>query len=122
AIREGVKTFGWEHLSVLRLVLAAVALGVLAAYRRVGLPARRDLPPLALRALSGMTAYQVLLNAGEVTFPAATASLLVNVAPIFTALLPAALLGERLPALGWSGVALGFAGAALIALAAGGSV
>ena len=64
--------------------------------RRVGWPARRDLPLLALCALSGMTAYQVLLNAGEVTVPAATASLLVNVAPIFTALLAAALLGERL--------------------------
>jgi drug/metabolite transporter (DMT)-like permease len=69
-----------------------------------------------------MTAYQVFLNAGEVTVPAATASLLVNVAPIFTALLAAALLGERLSAMGWGGVALGFAGAALIAVAAGGGV
>ena len=86
-------------------------LGALAAVRRVGWPARRDLPLLALCALSGMTAYQVLLNAGEVTVPAATASLLVNVAPIFTALLAAALLGERLTAMGWCGVALGFAGA-----------
>ena len=40
-----------------------------------------------------MTAYQVLLNAGEVTVPAATASLLVNVSPIFTALLAVTLLG-----------------------------
>ena len=87
-------------------------LGALAAVRRVGWPARRDLPLLALCALSGMTAYQILLNAGEVTVPAATASLLVNVAPIFTALLAAALLGERLAAMGWGGVALGFAGAA----------
>ena len=122
AIREAVRALGWAHLSVLRLGVAALALGALAAVRRVGLPARRDLPLLALCALSGMTAYQVLLNAGEVTVPAATASLLVNVAPIFTALLAASLLGERLSAMGWCGVVLGFAGAGLIAVAAGGGV
>jgi drug/metabolite transporter (DMT)-like permease len=122
AIREAVRALGWAHLSVLRLGVAALALGALAAVRRVGWPARRDLPLLALCALSGMTAYQVLLNAGEITVPAATASLLVNVSPIFTALMAAALLGERLTTRGWCGVVLGFAGAGLIALAAGGGV
>jgi drug/metabolite transporter (DMT)-like permease len=122
AIREAVRALGWAHLSVLRLAIAALALGAIAAGRRVGWPARRDLPLLGLCALSGMTAYQVLLNAGEVTVPAATASLLVNVSPIFTALMAVALLGERLSARGWLGVALGFAGAGLIALAAGGGV
>jgi drug/metabolite transporter (DMT)-like permease len=122
AIREAVRALGWEHLSVLRLALAALALGGLAAWRRVGWPSRRDLPLLALCALSGMTAYQVLLNAGEVTVPAATASLLVNVSPIFTALLAIVLLGERLSPLGWCGVCVGFAGATAIALAAGGGV
>jgi drug/metabolite transporter (DMT)-like permease len=122
AIREAVRDLGWAHLSVLRLGAAALVLGVLAAVRRVGWPARRDLPLLALCALSGMTAYQVLLNAGEVTVPAATASLLVNVSPIFTALMAVALLGERLTPRGWAGVALGFAGAGVIAVAAGGGV
>jgi drug/metabolite transporter (DMT)-like permease len=122
AIREAVRALGWAHLSFLRLAVAALVLGALASVRRVGWPARRDLPLLGLCAASGMTAYQVFLNAGEVTVPAATASLLVNVAPIFTALLAAALLGERLTAMGWCGVALGFAGAGLIAVAAGGGV
>jgi drug/metabolite transporter (DMT)-like permease len=122
AIREAVRALGWANLSVLRLAVAALALGAFAAVRRVGWPSRRDLPLLALCALSGMTAYQVLLNAGEVTVPAATASLLVNVAPIFTALLAAALLGERLTAMGWCGVVVGFAGAGLNAVAAGGGV
>lgn len=122
AIREAVHALGWAHLSVLRLIVAALVLGALAAVRGVGRPARGDLPLLALCALSGMTAYQVLLNAGEVTVPAATASLLVNVAPIFTALVATALLGERLSAMGWCGVVVGFTGAALIAVAAGGGV
>jgi drug/metabolite transporter (DMT)-like permease len=122
AIREALPALGWAHLSVLRLALAAGVLATIASARRVGLPSRRDLPLLALCALSGMTAYQVLLNAGEVTVPAATASLLVGMAPIFTALLAVALLGERLAPAGWAGVALGFAGAATIAVSAGGGL
>ena len=123
AIREAVAAFGWADLSFLRLALAALPLAVVALVRgRRWRPARRDLPLIGLVALSGMTLYQVLLNAGEVTVDAATASLLVGTAPIFTALLAVALLGERLPPAGWAGVALGFGGAATIALGAGGGV
>jgi drug/metabolite transporter (DMT)-like permease len=122
AIREAVSALGWQHLSFLRLAGGAVGLGCVALVRRAGWPARRDLPLLALVALTGMALYQVFLNAGEVTVDAATASLLVNVSPIFTALLAVAFLGERLPAKGWAGVALGFAGASVIALGAGGGI
>jgi len=122
AIREAVGALGWEHLSLLRLALAALPLVVLAALRRAPLPRREDLPLLVVVALSGMTAYQLLLNAGEVTVDAATASLLVNMSPIFTALLAIALLGERLSRIGWAGVAMGFAGASVIALGSGGGM
>ena len=124
AIREAVPAFGWEGLSFLRLALAAVPLALIAfVFRGRGWrPGRRDLPLLVLVALSGMTLYQVLLNAGEVTVDAATASLLVATAPIFTAILAVAVLGERLSRAGWEGVALGFAGAATIALGTGGGL
>ena len=122
AIREAVRALGWAPLPVRPRPVGGPGAGGRPAAGGVGGRAPRDLPLLALCALSGMTAYQVLLNAGEVSVPAATASLLVNVAPIFTALLAAALLGERLTAMGWCGVLLGFAGAGLIAVAAGGGV
>jgi drug/metabolite transporter (DMT)-like permease len=122
AIREAVAALGWQHLSFLRLAAAAMVLVCVAALRGVNLPPRRDLPLLALVAVSGMTLYQVFLNSGELTVDAAAASLLVNVSPIFTALLAVTLLGERLPPRGWAGVALGFAGASVIALGAGGGV
>jgi drug/metabolite transporter (DMT)-like permease len=63
-----------------------------------------------------MTAYQLLLNSGEVSVPAGTASLLVNVSPLFTAVLAVALLGERLSARARAGIAVGFGGAALVAV------
>jgi drug/metabolite transporter (DMT)-like permease len=123
AIREAVTAFGWADLSFLRLALAALPLAVMALARgRRWRPSRSDLLLIGLVALSGMTLYQVLLNAGEVTVDAATASLLVGTAPIFTALLAVTLLGERLRPAGWAGVALGFAGAATIALGSGGGV
>src|SRR5690242_7024850 len=87
-IRAALRHFGPEHLSVLRLGVASVVLGAVAAARGgVRRPARGELPALVLVAFTGMTAYQLLLNAGEVTVPAGTASLLVNVSPLIAAAL-----------------------------------
>ena len=57
-----------------------------------------------------MTAYQLLLNAGEVSVPAGPASLVVNVSPLFTAILAVTLLGEHLSVRGRAGIAVGFGG------------
>jgi drug/metabolite transporter (DMT)-like permease len=116
AIRAALEHFSPADLGALRLLIAAVVLGVVAAARGVRLPARRDVLPIAGVALTGMTAYQLLLNSGERTVPAGTASLLVNVSPVFTALAASALLHERMSARRWTGVAIAFAGATLIAV------
>jgi drug/metabolite transporter (DMT)-like permease len=116
AIRAALDGYSAAHLSVLRLLVAATALAVVGALRGVRLPARRDLPAIAGIGLAGMAAYQVFLNSGERTVPAATASLIVNVSPVVTALLAAALLGERLTRAGWAGIGIAFGGVTLIAL------
>ena len=69
AIRAALEHFSAGHLWVLRLLVAAVALGAVAAARGVRLPARRDVPAIAAVGFAGMTAYQLLLNAGEQTVP-----------------------------------------------------
>ena len=58
-----------------------------------------------------MTAYQLLLNAGELSVSAGTASLLVSMAPILVALLAAIFLGERISRRARAGIGLAFAGA-----------
>jgi len=122
-IRVALRHFGPEHLSILRLGVASAVLGAIAVVRGgVRVPARRDLPGVVLVAFTGMTAYQLLLNAGEVSVPASTASLLVNVSPLFTAILAVTLLGERLSGRARAGLALGFGGAALVAVGRGGGV
>jgi drug/metabolite transporter (DMT)-like permease len=122
-IRVALRHFGPEHLSILRLAVASSALGAIAAARGgLRVPRRADLPGLALVALTGMTAYQLLLNAGEVSVPAGTASLLVNVSPLIAAILAVTLLGERLSGRARAGIALGFGGAALVAVSRGGGL
>src|SRR5215211_8888253 len=119
AIRAALEHFDAGHLGVLRLLIAAVALGVVAMTRGVGLPARRDLPAIAAVGFAGMTAYQLLLNSGERTVPAGTASLLVNLSPVFTALGASLWLGEELTRRRCAGIATACAGATMIAVGAG---
>jgi drug/metabolite transporter (DMT)-like permease len=119
AIRVGVAGYGVAALSVLRLGVASVALGLAAPLLRVRLPRRADLPLIALCGLAGMSAYQLLLNWGEVAVPAGTASLLVSTAPVFSVLLAYLFLGERLGRLKLVGSAVALAGSAVITLAGG---
>src|SRR3954451_3239276 len=116
AIRAALTGYSAAQLSVARLLVAAVALRLVSAGRGGRLPARRDVPAIAGVGFAGMTTYQLLLNGGERTVPAGTASLLVNVSPVFTAVAAAALLGERLTARARVGVAIACSGAALIAV------
>ena len=66
-----------------------------------------------------MSAYQLLLNWGEVNVPAGTASLLISVAPIFSVLLAVTFLGEPAPPRVIAGSLTALAGCALIALSGG---
>ncbi|GHG50799.1 DMT family transporter [Streptomyces griseocarneus] len=119
AIRVGLDGFGVAGLSLARLMVASVALAVAAPFLGVRAPRRRDLPMIALCGASGMSAYQVLLNWGEVHVPAGTASLLIAVAPVFSVLLAAAFLGERITWFKTTGSVVAIAGAAVIAVAGG---
>lgn len=121
AIRVGLGGLGVAGLSWLRLAIASLALAVVAPVLKVRLPARRDLPLIVLCGASGMSAYQLLLNWGEMHVAAGTASLLVAIAPVFSVLLASAFLGERLRRTTLLGSAIAIAGAVVIAVAGGGT-
>jgi drug/metabolite transporter (DMT)-like permease len=119
AIRVGIDGLGVAALSFLRLLIAAVALLAVAPFAKVGLPRRGDLPLVTLCGATGMTAYQVLLNWGEVHVEAGTASLLIAIAPVFSVLLGSLFLGERLTHNVVVGSVVALAGAAVVSLAEG---
>ncbi|NSC25570.1 EamA family transporter [Streptomyces albus subsp. chlorinus] len=119
AIRIGIDGLGVEALSFLRIAIAAVALLLVAPLAKVRLPGRRDLPMIALCGATGVTAYQLLLNWGEVEVAAGTASLLIATAPVFSVLLGNLFLKERLSRDIILGSIVAIAGAAIVSLAAG---
>ncbi|MFI0263113.1 DMT family transporter [Streptomyces sp. NPDC017056] len=119
AIRVGIDGLGVAALSFLRIVIAALALLLVAPLAKVRLPRRRDLPMISLCGVTGVTAYQALLNWGEVRVAAGTASLLIAVAPVFSVLLGSLFLDERLSRTIVVGSAVALAGAALVSLAGG---
>ncbi|MEU9393696.1 DMT family transporter [Streptomyces sp. NPDC048324] len=119
AIRVGVDGLGLAALSFLRLAVAALALLVIAPFAGVRLPRKRDLPLICLCGLSGMTAYQILLNWGEIHVEAGTASLLIAIAPVFSVLLAGVFLSEPLTRNVVAGSVIALAGTAVVTLAEG---
>lgn len=115
----GADGYGPGELALLRFGTASAALAIYALATRMRLPQRADLPRIALAGFLGISTYHVALNFGEVTVQAGAASLLIAAGPVFTALLSALFLGERLTRLGWAGILTAFAGVALIALGGG---
>ena len=93
-----------------------------ALFTRMKLPSRADLPRIALAGLLGITGYHLALNFGEVRVSAGAASLLISAGPVFTAIMSVFFLRERLSAMGWAGIAVAFAGVALISLGESGGL
>jgi drug/metabolite transporter (DMT)-like permease len=115
-IRAALEAFGPGEVALARLLVASVVLSLYAVATRMRLPEVRDLPAVVLSGLLAFAVYHVALNYGEVTVSAGAAGVLIATAPVFTALLAAAFLGERLGGLGWIGMAVSFAGAVLISV------
>lgn len=120
AIRVASPELGVIGLSFVRLVVAALALLALAPLMKVRLPQARDLPLIVVCAFFGMTAYQLLLNWGELYVPAGTASIIVASAPLVSAGIAAYFFKERLTGAKVAGSALAVAGVALVCLARSG--
>jgi drug/metabolite transporter (DMT)-like permease len=118
-IRAGLDSYGPGELALFRLLVASAALAIYAALVRMRLPEVRDLPAIFLAGFLAFAVYHVALSFGQLTVSAGAASLLINTAPIFTALLATAFLGERLKVIGWIGMIVSFLGATLISVGEG---
>ncbi|MEI6530611.1 MAG: DMT family transporter [bacterium] len=98
--------------ATLRILFSSVfyLVALLVMYRRVPLPRRQELPVLFFASLAGVLGYHMLLTIGQQQITSGMASLLVGSSPIFTGILAALVLKERL---GWAkiaGILISFAG------------
>jgi drug/metabolite transporter (DMT)-like permease len=116
AIRVAVTSYPPATLTAARLLVASLALAVAAPVLGLTRPRLRDLPLIVVSGLLGMAGYQLLLNWGEQSVSAATATLIVATSPAYSVLLAAAVLRERLTHRRATGISVAIAGAAVIAL------
>lgn len=115
-IRAAGESFGPGPLSLGRLAVAALVLTVLVRPWRHTLPRGRTLGLVVVYGTLWFGAYNVALNAGELHLDAGTAALVVNIGPILIALFAGVVFGEGFPKPLMIGMAVAFAGVALIAL------
>ncbi|MCY0876770.1 MAG: DMT family transporter [Firmicutes bacterium] len=108
--------YGAGQVVLLRFLSASAVFILYAIFRRIAIPRREDVPKIIVLGLTGISLYHIALTFGELTVSAGVASLIIAVAPVFTAVVAAWALKERLTLWGWVGLALGFAGVALITL------
>ncbi len=116
-IRAAGEDLSGGALSLGRLGVASLALGVIVLARREPLIPRGDVPALVLCGLLWFAIYNVALNEAERRVDAGTAAMLVNVGPILIALLAGWLLHEGFPRTLLTGCAIAFGGVVVIGLA-----
>ncbi|MDN5894990.1 MAG: DMT family transporter [Nocardioides sp.] len=108
-------------LTITRLGIASLVLGLLVSRRRRVWPNRRDWPLLLLCGVTWFGIYNLALNEAERRIDAGTASMLIQIGPLLATLAAAVFLGERLTHWVVLGLAVGFAGVAIIGMASDGS-
>lgn len=114
SIRDAAEHYGPGALALGRLAAGAVALALILALRREGLPPRAAWPGIAASGVLWFGVYMVALNWGEQKVDAGTAALVVNVGPILIALLSGWVLKEGFPPGLMAGMAVSFAGAVVV--------
>jgi drug/metabolite transporter (DMT)-like permease len=108
-------SFDPAALAAFPISIAAVLMVGWWLWRRPQVPSVPDTIRLAACGAIGIASYNLFVNSGQQTVGAGATSFIVNTAPIITALLAAAVLGERLTAVAWVGTLISFAGVTLIA-------
>lgn len=120
AIRHLADALEPGSMALGRLGVGALCLTVVALRRRpLPRPSRADWRVIVLIGVLWYGVYMLSLNAAEQTIDAGTASMILQLSPIVIALLAAAFLGERFTVQLGIGLALAFAGVAVIGFASG---
>jgi drug/metabolite transporter (DMT)-like permease len=113
ALDTGIGTF---DLVVIRFLIAAPAFAIVLLVRRPLGITRAALPRLVLGGALGVAAYQLTLNEGQLRTTAGVTSLIIASCPALTLLIARMTGLERLTPTRLGGIALAFAGIAVVAI------
>jgi drug/metabolite transporter (DMT)-like permease len=117
AIRYDGRHFGPGELALGRLLVGSIILGAAVLARRERMPPRSSWLGNIICGVGWFGIYNVALTAAELHLDAGIAALLVNVSPIFIAVLAGVFLREGFPRLLFVGCVISFAGVAIIGFA-----
>jgi drug/metabolite transporter (DMT)-like permease len=121
AIGLALRELPVSALVPLRFWPSSLCFGVLAAIGFIRLPRPRDIPGVVALGLTGQVIYQYALCAAQTAMSAGSAAVFAGLIPAMSALIAIPVLGERLSARGWLGIAIAFAGVAIANLVGDGA-
>lgn len=121
-IAIALEAFAPGPLALLRFGTATLTLLAVAAVRRVSWPPRAALPRLVAISLVGITAYHLMLNFGQQWVPPGTTAILIQTAPVFTALLASRFDGADVSRRAWAGIGIALLGTVVLVLGRGGDL
>ena len=120
AIRGAGRYFDPGALALGRLLAGSLVLGAVWLARGEGWPPRAAWPGIACAGVLWFGVYMVALNWGERHVDAGTAAMIINIGPVVIAVLGGWLLREGFPRRLLAGLAVSFAGAAVVAVSESG--
>lgn len=121
AIRASLAAYSPEEMASFRFIIASLTLVGITFWKGLRKPELRDVPGFFAMGFLSVPMYHILLNHGEKTVTAGSASFIINTTPIFTALLATLILKEHLGIRGWIGIGVSIIGAGLLMLGEGGA-
>lgn len=108
--KVSMEVFSPPVLSMYRFIFAGLFMLVFAIVKRIGMPAKQDIPIFILSAAIGFSVYQLIFNKGISLLTSATACIIIATAPVITAVFARILLKEKIRAGGWIGMMICFVG------------
>ena len=113
-IHIGLQAYDPGHLALLRFLLASAFMAVVAVFRGISLPNRRDLPLLFALGFFAVSLHHVALNFGQQSVSAGASSVLAQSTPLFSTLLARFVFKDRVSAWRWGCVLLGLIGVVIV--------
>ncbi len=111
-----LEVFTVPVLSMYRFIFAGLFMLIFAIVKKIGLPAKKDIPVFILSAAIGFSVYQLVFNKGIDMLTSATACIVIAITPVITAIFARILFKEKIRAGGWVAIAICFAGIVILML------
>lgn len=114
--RLTLQYFSAFSLGFLRYIIASAALVIIAILTKMSLPSLKDIPWFLASGCVGFFLYMIAFNQGQSEVSAATASVVIATAPVFTALFARVVYREKLSFYKLIAIFIEFVGVAILTL------